>query len=206
MKSTSKATEAIRKRYDRWSFLFDFVERFGGKRLSQWRTFLWSNVEGKVILEVGVGTGANFPYYPHNANVTAIDLSDRMLNKARDKAHQQGFQVHLEVMDVQNLRFKDNVFDTVIASLVFCSVPDPVAGLKEISRVCKPRGKVVLLEHVLSSNQVVEFFQNLLNPLTLWVFGENLNRKTAENVSKSGLIIERVHDLTGIFKLMEARK
>ena len=119
MKASNRATETLRKRYDRWSFLYDFVERLGGQRLRQWRTLLWSKVEGADILEVGVGTGANFPFYPPGTAITAIDLSEHMLKQAVKKAQQQGISVHLEEMDVQELRFEDNTFDAVVASLVF---------------------------------------------------------------------------------------
>ena len=110
-------------------------------------------------------------------------------------------------MDVQNLGFGDNTFDSIVASLVFCSVPDPVHGLMEIKRVCKSAGKVVLIEHVISESRTLAWFMNLLNPLMVIMGGENINRRTVENVAESGLIVERVTDLAaGIFKLIEARK
>jgi phosphatidylethanolamine/phosphatidyl-N-methylethanolamine N-methyltransferase len=94
----------------------------------------------------------------------------------------------------------------VIATFVFCSVPDPILGLNEIRRVCKPGGKVVLLEHVSSSRRSLSLVINLLNPLVHWISGDNFNRMTAENVARSGLAIEKVTHLSSIFRLIDARK
>ena len=203
-----KATELAKRRYNRIAPLYDFMESLiEGSRYSKWRELLWSKVEGINVLEVGVGTGKNFPYYPEAAEITAVDFSDRMLKRAKDRASKQKMKVRLKQMDVQNLDFKDNTFDTVVASFVFCSVPNPVRGLMEIERVCKPKGKVVLLEHVLSANRIMAWLMNLANPLVVRMMGANINRRTVENVSKSGLAVEQVTDLgAGIFKLIEARK
>ena len=109
--------------------------------------------------------------------------------------------------DAQNLEFDDNTFDTVVASFVFCSVPDPVRGLMEVKRVCTSGGKVVLLEHVLSANRILGWIMNLANPLVVRLVGANINRRTVENVTISRLVVEQVTDLgVGIFKLIEARK
>jgi phosphatidylethanolamine/phosphatidyl-N-methylethanolamine N-methyltransferase len=197
-----------RRRYDRWAKLFNLME--GGdhrdSRFARWRSLLWSKADGRVILEIGVGTGASFPYYPAGVSITAVDFSANMLKFAKAKAAKLNKTVTLEEMDVQALQFPDNTFDNVVASLVFCSVPGPMQGLSEIRRVLKPGGKAVLLEHVVSSGRVSGKVMNLLNPLVLWTAGDNINRHTIENVAESGLIIEKVSDLTGIFKLIEARK
>ena len=208
MTTESKTTEAAKRRYNRIAPVYDFMESLVERsRYSKWREMLWSKVEGTHILEVGVGTGKNFPYYPAHAEITAIDFSEKMLVYARDKAGKKGVQVHLQQMDVQNLEFEDNTFDTVVASFVFCSVPDPVRGLMEVERVCKPEGKVLLLEHILSANRTLAWLMNLVNPIVVRVVGANINRRTVENVIKSGLRVEQVTDLAaGIFKLIEARK
>ena len=207
LKRSSRDTALVRRRYDRMAALFDFLEdHAGGSRLRRWRALSWTRVEGSRILEVGVGTGPSFPFYPRGATVTAIDLSPKMLELARRKAGQQGVTVVLDEMDVQSLRFADSTFDTVIASLVFCAVPDPAHGLAEIKRVCKPGGKIVLLEHVLSSRRWLAVIMNLFNPVVFWMIGDNFNRKTVDNVARSGLVVEKVTDLSGIFKLIEARK
>lgn len=208
MLTQDKATEIAKRRYNRIAPLYDLMEGLVERsRYSKWRGLLWSKVEGTRILEVGVGTGKNFSYYPSDAEITAIDFSNRMLKRAKDKASKQKVKVHLQQMDVQNLKFEDNTFDTVVASFVFCSVPDPVRGLMEVERVCKHGGKVVLLEHVLSTNRIVAWLMNLANPLVVRMVGANINRQTVANVTKSGLVVEQITDLgAGIFKLIEARK
>ncbi len=208
MKREPEATEATRRRYDRIAPVYDFMESLVERsRYSKWREMLWSKVEGSNILEIGAGTGKNFPYYPEDVKITAIDFSDKMLSRAREKAEKQDLKVHLQQMDAQHLEFEDNTFDTVVATFVFCSVPDPVQGFREIERVCKLDGKVLLLEHVLSANRILARLMNLVNPIVVRVMGPNINRRTAENVIRSGLRVEQVTDLAaGIFKLIEARK
>ena len=208
MSTGGKATEIAKRRYNRIAPLYDPMESLIERsRYSKWRQLLWSKVEGTYILEVGVGTGKNFPYYPANAEIIALDFSEKMLKRAKDRASKQELKVRLQQMDVQHLEFEDNSFDTVVASFVFCSVPDPVRGLTEIERVCKPGGKVVLLEHVLSANRIMGLLMNLANPLVVRMMGVNINRRTVDNVVISGLLVEKVTDLVaGIFKLIESRK
>ena len=208
MKEEDQTTEAVRKRYDRIAPLYDLMEGLVERsRYSRWRKMLWSKVVGTKILEVGVGTGKNFPYYPVDADIIAIDFSEKMLSHAREKAKKQKVKVNLQQMDVQNMSFEDNTFDTVVATFVFCSVPDPIKCLQEVKRVCKPGGKILLLEHVLSANRVIAWLMSLVNPIVVRVMGPNINRRTVENADKSGLKVEKVADLAfGIFKLIEARK
>ena len=205
--SNHEATETVKKRYNRIASTYDHMEGFVERYyFGKWRRLQWSKVEGKRILEVGVGTGKNFPYYPIDAEITAVDFSENMLERARERAERQKVKVELLPMDVQNLDFEDTTFDTVVATFVFCSVPEPIRGLKEIARVCRPGGKIVLLDHVLHSNIIIGNIMNRANPLVVRLMGANINRRTVNNVSSSGLTLERVTNLSaGIFKLIEAR-
>lgn len=208
MPVTEKDTVDARRRYNRIAPVYDLmewlVERSSYRR---WRELLWSRVEGERVLEIGVGTGKNFPYYPAGKKITAVDFSERMLRRARRRAERDKIDVRLEQMDVQALEFDAGTFDSVVATFVFCSVPDPVLGLREIERVCKPGGKVVRLEHVLSANRFLAWWMNLLSPLVSRAMGPHINRRTVENTARSGLLVEQVTDLAaGIFKLIEARK
>ncbi len=203
-----KATEMVRRRYNLVAPLYDSMEGLVERsRYTKWRDLLWSKVEGTRILEVGVGTGKNLQYYPAGAEMIAIDLSEKMLERAKRKASQQKLEVRLQQMDVQRLEFADESFDSVVASFVFCAVPDPVRGLTEVKRVCKEGGKVVLMEHMRSPNRVLNLFMDFVNLASARIMGENVNRRTVDNVRKSGLEVEQVIDLGfGIFQLIEARK
>ena len=190
-----KATEATSKTYNKVAPFYDFMEGLMERsRYSKWRELLWSKVEGSNILEIGVGTGKNFPYYPTDAQITAIDFSKEMLSRAKEKSKRKGVEVQLRQIDVQNLDFEDDTFDTVVATFVFCSVPFPIKGLKEV-------------EHVLSANRILASLMNVVNPIVVRIMGPNINRRTVKNVANSGLEVEKVTDLAvGIFKMIEARK
>ncbi|WP_240675770.1 class I SAM-dependent methyltransferase [Ammoniphilus sp. CFH 90114] len=109
------------------------------------------------------GTGANLAYYPREVSLTGIDFSPGMLRFTRSKAESLKLLVKLMEMDAQKLSFPDNTFDYVVATCVYCSVPDPIAGLVEMRRVCKPKGKVLLLEHMRSENEVVGLLMDAMN-------------------------------------------
>ena len=176
-------TRLTRKRYDRLAPFYDLLEKpLEGLQFAQWRTRLGERISGDCILEVGVGTGKNIRYYPQDAKVTAIDISPRMLTRARRKVKTSKVEINLVEMDVQNLAFPDHSFDTVLATFVFCSVPDPARGLRELLRVCKPGGRLVLLEHVRPTNPVLGALFDLLNPLVARMMGANINRRTMENI------------------------
>ncbi len=130
-----------------------------------------------------------------------------MLAQARRRAEREKVSVALEPGDAQALRFPTDSFDSAVATFVFCSVPDPVLGLKEVGRVVRPGGQIVLLEHVRLDRPVIGRLMDLLNPLVVRITGANINRRTVENVRQAGLVIERVEDLTptGLIKLIVAR-
>ena len=186
--SADSAAETVRKRYDRVAPFYD-LEQALGERLffGRLRHELWARVpEGARVLEVGVGTGINLSYYPRAARVTAIDISERMLKRAKARADRLGVTVELSLMDAQRLTFDDASFDSVVATFVFCSVPDPVAGLREAGRVLRPGGQLLLLEHVRSENPVAGKVMDWLNPLVVRLSGANINRRTVENVRLAG--------------------
>ncbi|PKR76647.1 SAM-dependent methyltransferase [Halalkalibacillus sediminis] len=189
--SERKQTEVIKRRYNRISGVFDVMDHMIRE---EWRKELLKHAKGKV-LEVGVGTGTNLKYYPSNVEVTGIDFSPKMLQKAREKADDLAISVELIEMDAQQMDFPDNSFDTVVSTCVFCSVPDPVQGLKEIRRVTKPSGNIIMLEHMRSENEVVGKAMDLLNPIGLHIVGANINRKTMENIDKSGMKVENENRL-----------
>ncbi|MBU2054735.1 MAG: class I SAM-dependent methyltransferase [Proteobacteria bacterium] len=166
-----------------------------------WRKKLLAKAKGK-ILEIGVGTGKNFPHYPYGACVTGIDIAGRMLVVARKKASELGLSFDLGEGDVQDLNFPDHSFDTVVATFVFCSVPDPVQGLRELRRVVKPSGRILLLEHVRIDRPIIGWMMDRLNPLIVRIIGANINRRTLENVKKAGLRIESVEHL-GLMKMVK---
>lgn len=208
MSIDAELADQTRKRYDRMAPIYDASEAMMERFLySRWRRRLWSDVKGPQILEVGVGTGKNMPYYPAGAHVTAIDLSEGMLSRARKRANSLSLDVDLRQMDAQALAFPSDSFETVVATFVFCSVPDPIAGLRELGRVCKPEGEIRLLEHMRGRSELVGRLMDVVNPLAVSIQGANINRRTVDNIQSAGLQIQHIVDLSvqGIFKLIVAK-
>jgi ubiquinone/menaquinone biosynthesis C-methylase UbiE len=196
------ATETIRRRYNRTALFYDWMDQMISPTL---RGKVISMASGKV-LEIGVGTGKNLKYYSPDCDVIGIDFSPGMLQQARKKMTSAKASVQLLEMDAQNLQFADNTFDTVTATCVFCSVPDPVRGLLEAKRVCKPDGKIILLEHVRSDNPVLGWLMDATNPISLHLVGSNINRRTVDNILEAGLTIEQdINVSANILKLIIAR-
>lgn len=206
-KPDEAATSLTRARYQRLSHWYDRLEAMSEERFIPWRLRLWSQVQGPKVLEVGVGTGKNIPYYPTGVHVTAIDLTPGMLERAQKRAANLDMDIDLKLGDIQSLDYPDASFDTAVATFVFCSVPDPVLGLNEIRRVVRPGGQILLLEHIRSTNQIVGTLMDVINPFVVRVMGANINRRTVGNVQKSGLVLEWVENLGmgGIFNLILAR-
>jgi phosphatidylethanolamine/phosphatidyl-N-methylethanolamine N-methyltransferase len=125
---------------------------------------------GDRVLEVGVGTGINGALYPSDCSVTGIDFSSSMLEKAHDRIARKGVRnVRLLQMDAQNMTFADDSFDIVYAPYVISVVPDPVAVTREMHRVCRPGGKIIILNHFRSKSRLGSWLEKIIAPFTLYL-------------------------------------
>ncbi|WP_340818669.1 methyltransferase domain-containing protein [Methanolobus sp. WCC4] len=197
---------SVISKYNRISHVYDIMELpMETMMFSNWREEVLSGLSGRV-LEVGIGTGKNIPHYPDNCEVVGIDISDKMLSHAKEKASSRN-NISLFQMDAENLGFKDDSFDYVITTFVLCSIPQPIPALKEMKRVCKPDGMVINLEHMKSENRAIALAEDVLNPLTVAITDVNINRETVENVKKAGLNIIDVRNmaLKDVFRLIRSK-
>jgi len=145
-----------------YDFLFDWIFHPGRQAAVK----LLGIQPGDRILEVGIGTGLNFGLYPPRSQLVGIDLSEQMLEKAQAKIEELGLDnVTLKVMDAGATDFADNEFDRALATYVISAVPDPVAVLREMRRVVKPGGILVILNHFRSERALVGALEDLLAPL-----------------------------------------
>ena len=198
-----------KEKYNRFAKYYDvLVKRSEAKWYSKWRNQFFASLTGD-ILEVGIGTGKSMNCYNHEAKVVGIDFSQEMLAKARQRLVKSGKKnIMLRQMDVENMEFKDNSFDYVTTSCVFCSVPNPIKGFREIRRVLKPGGKLIMIEHVLSDNFIIALLEHFHNPITRFLVGVNVNRNTKQNILDSGMVIvdEKRLALFDVFRLFVAKK
>ncbi len=203
----TQATALTRARYDRLARLYDRFEGLMERRYAPWRRRLWQLAAGPRVLEAGVGTGKNMPYWPPSFQITAVELAPQMLAIAGRRAAELGLDADLRLGDVQALAFLDGSFDTAVATFVFCSVPDPVLGLRELGRVVRPGGQILLLEHMRPPNPLMAAMTDLLTPLVVRLIGAHLNRRTLDNIRAAGLAIEQVDDLAmgGMYRLIQIR-
>lgn len=200
-KDISIELQLTRMRYNRITSIYTFMESLPEVFFAGWRKKLIAKATGK-ILEVGVGTGKNFKYYPIGADVTGIDIADKMVVIARRNAAKWDLSFKIEEGDAQNIAYPDNFFDSVVATFVFCSVPDPIKGLRELRRVVKPDGQVLLLEHVRIDTPIMGWIMDRLNPLVVRIVGANINRRTVENVMAAGFLIDGIEHL-GSMKMVK---
>jgi ubiquinone/menaquinone biosynthesis C-methylase UbiE len=204
----------IKKRYDRIAPVYDSLELIMEKgKMGDWREKLWQKVNKKIdkdgmrLLEAGVGSGKNIEYYPERIEIFAIDFSPKMIKEAEKKAEKYNKEIKLLEMDIQDLDFEDNYFDLIVTSCVFCSVPNPIKGLKELKRVLKKDGRIIMLEHMRSQNKFVGKMMDWFNWVSLYTWGANINRKTIDNIEKAGLKLVEVNDLmSDIVKEIELKK
>jgi len=158
------------------------------------------------VLEVGIGTGANLPFYPPTAVIHGVDLSKPMLERALARAHRLGRQVHVETVNAERLPFPDRSFHTVVSTLTLCTTPDPLQLLREMGRVCRPEGRVLLLEHGLSTAPTVNWVLRRLAPGYLRRYACHLTRDVMTLVAQAGLrLVHAQRYVVGIFALIEAR-
>ena len=182
-----------KKIFNRVAPLYDAMEFFPEIfAFSKWRKRLWSMVDGERILELGIGTGKNVPLFPEG-KVYACDVSWNMMSMARKKKNIDLSHVPLALMDVEELAYKDNSFDTVVGSFIICSVDHPQKSFKEIQRVCKPRGKILFMENIRSKNRIIAPVMDGVNAITSRIKGANITRPTLDNILMSDLeVIELI--------------
>lgn len=194
----------LRATYDRLAPWYDALERIpeillGTGRL---RDLLVAPAEGRV-LEVAAGTGRNLARYPRDCRVVAVDLSREMLRRAREKdasCRVLGFLA----MDTERLAFPDDAFDTVVDSLALCTYPEPVRALREMARVCRPEGRLLLLEHGRSDRGWLGRWQDRHEGYLAERVGCHWNRRPDRLVRAAGLdVVGRRRSVLGVFQVLE---
>ncbi|HYY56044.1 MAG TPA: class I SAM-dependent methyltransferase [Pyrinomonadaceae bacterium] len=204
-KETGKGARVV---YDRFASGYDramrplerwFLSRLRGRTLA-------TLPEGSRILEVGAGTGLNFPYYPRDVALgVASELSREMLRIASGK-HERPERVRLVQSSAERLPFPEDSFDAAVATLVFCSVASPRQAFSELRRVVRPGGTIALLEHVRPDGWLPGLLFDALSVITVALFDDHFNRRTADEARRAGLRTVRVErSFFGIIQLIECR-
>jgi len=201
MTELQKAHDNVADQYDKKIWFDQHI--LGVAKL---RKKLFSKASGK-ILDVACGTGQNFPFFAPNSNITAVDLSPKMIELAREKVVIYQLNINFAVMDAEHLEFADGSFDTVVSALSTCTFPNPIKVLQEIKRVCKPNGLILLLEHGHSS---VPWLANYQDQHEYQHYEDHAgcrwNQDPLELVQSAGLkVLESKRSVLGIYHSIEAR-
>ncbi len=199
---------SIRSKYDRIARFYDRLDRgFERRRYEPLRPVLFQGLTGRV-LDAGVGTGCNLPFYGPGIWVVGVDLSHAMLARANAKAAQLGVVARLAQMDIRQAGFADASFDAAVASFLFCVLApaDQRPALDELKRILRPGGEIRLLEYVYSRHPLRRFVQWLWLPWVRFAYGAGFDRQTARHVREVGLIvIEEKFLFLDMIKLIVAR-
>jgi ubiquinone/menaquinone biosynthesis C-methylase UbiE len=195
-------------RYQRIAWAYDFLDfPFEYARYRKIRPQMFSGLSGR-ILDAGVGTGRNFPFYPADSEVIGIDLSPAMLTRARRRLPAASTNVELRLMEVTRLDFPNRYFDAAVATFLFCTLPDElqVAGMRELGRVVKHGGIIRCLEYTRPSGGIRRAMTRLWEPWVYWAYGASFDRQTERQAPAAGLKLFEsrfVHD--ELIKLLGAR-
>ena len=173
------------------------------KRWAPVKREFFSVMQGKILF-LAVGTGLDIQFFPPDQDIVGIDISPRMLEKARARADAYKGKLELWHLDVHDLDYPDGTFDQVFTSCTFCSVPDPVRGLESLRRVLKPGGELHMFEHTGSRYFPFNVMMNLMTPLSRKL-GPEMNRPTTDNVRKAGFEVKEVrHVYLDVVKTIHA--
>lgn len=203
MKFTS---QELASKYDRFAPWYDWVEGVPDLLgVAKLRRRLLQRASGKV-LEVAVGTGKNLEHYPAVRSIIAVDLSRQMLGAARRRSGGRSQAALFLRMDGETLAFKDGSFDTVVSSLSTCTFPDPIRALREMVRVCRSEGRILLLEHGRSDRERLGRWQDRRAERHAKQLGCHWNREPIEIARQAGLtVVTARRFFFGIFQVVEAK-
>jgi ubiquinone/menaquinone biosynthesis C-methylase UbiE len=196
------------ERYQRIATFYDWLDlpfEYGCYR--RLRPFLFHGLAGR-ILEAGVGTGRNFPFYPPGSHVVGIDLSPAMLARAERRISRATASVELRQMDVATLDFPNGSFDGAVAAFLFCVLPQEsqATALKELGRVVRPGGRIRILSYVRPRGAVRGTIARLWEPFVDWAFSASFDRRTEEAITAAELeLVESRYVVTDLIKLLTAR-
>lgn len=196
---------ATQRKWDTASRNFDLLSFGEVRRLGPHKQRLFAKIRGQTLM-VAAGTGNDFRFFPPGHSIIALDISAKMLERAARKATAYQGNIDLRQMDVCRLEFPDGSFDTTVTVHTFCSVARPVAGLRELYRVLKPGGQILMFEHVRSRIGPLGVFLDLMTPLSRR-FGPDLNRDTVGNMQRAGFRLRREENVyLDIIKIIEGVK
>lgn len=191
-------------KWDRAAPTFDIMA--GGGAEDRWRPFkkaLFEHMDGEVLF-LAMGTGLDIPAFPPGKRITAIDISPRMLEVAAPRIAAYEGEITAKVMDVHAMSFADGSFDQVFTSCTFCSVPRPVDGLRQLRRVLKPGGELLMFEHTGSRYYPFKWMMNAMTVVTRKL-GPDMNRPTVANVEAVGFeLVEVNHLFLDVVKIIRA--
>lgn len=183
-------------KWNRFSIGYDFMVSKGAEK--RWepakRAVFAQMKKDKKILFMALGTGLDIELFPPNLEITAIDISPKMVEHAKERIAAYQGNLNILIMDVHELEFEDNSFDQVFTACTFCSVPDPIDGLKSLKRILKPGGELHMFEHMGSEHFPMNLMMKAMSPLSSLI-GPAMDRDTVNNVIKAGFEITRVENI-----------
>ncbi len=183
---------------------YDLMNGYGPeKRWEPYKRRLFSLMWGRVLF-VAIGTGQDIQFFPPGRQIVGVDISEKMLARARPRAEAYSGTIELRHLDVHDIEELDGKFDQVFTSCTFCSVPDPVEGLRALRRALKPGGQLHMFEHTGSRYFPFSLMMNLMTPLSRRI-GPEMNRPTVENVVAAGFTLDEVtHVYLDVVKTIHA--